>query len=80
VSFEAAGLEIIPYRGGSSWGIPIALTSPSCTMAESFPAGSSILDAISAKVGNGYVLAPTEPGFGAALTELIVPEHRLTAR
>ncbi len=76
---EAAGLEIIPHRGGSSWGLPIALTSPSCTMAESFPAGSPILDAMSPAVENGYVIAPVAPGFGTTLTEELVLEHRLTA-
>ena len=74
---EAAGLEIIPHRGGSSWGFPIALTSPSCTMAESFPAGSTILDAMSCSVENGEVVAPTDPGFGTSLTEELVLEHRL---
>ena len=76
---EAAGLEIIPHRGGSSWGFPIALTSPSCTMAESFPEGSAILDAMSCPVENGEVVAPTGPGFGTALTEEMVVEHRLSS-
>ena len=75
---ETAGLQIIPHRGGSSWGFPIALTSPSCTMAESFPAGSTILDAMSCPVENGYVIAPTGPGFGTLLTEELVLDHRLT--
>ena len=76
---EAAGLEIIPHRGGSSWGLPIALTSSSCTMAESFPAGSPILDAMSPAVESGYVIAPAAPGFGTTLSEEMVLEHRLTA-
>ncbi|MDA1091971.1 MAG: hypothetical protein O3A25_01680 [Acidobacteria bacterium] len=76
---DAAGLELIPHRGGSSWGFPIALTSPSCTMAESFPAGSTILDAMSCTVENGEVIAPTGAGFGTTLTEELVLEHRLTA-
>ena len=75
---EAAGLEIIPHRGGSSWGFPIAVTSPSCSMAESFPAGSTILDAMSCPVENGEVIAPAGPGFGTSLTEELVLEHRLT--
>tara|TARA_B100000959_G_scaffold144155_2_gene151350 strand:+ start:31880 stop:33151 length:1272 start_codon:yes stop_codon:yes gene_type:complete len=76
----AAGLEIIPHRGGSSWGFPIALTSPSCTMAESFPEGSEILDAMSCSVENGFVIAPTEPGFGTSLTEEMVLDYRLSLR
>lgn len=77
---ENAGLEIIPHRGGSSWGFPIALTSPSCTMAESFPEGSEILDAMSCQVENGYVIAPTEPGFGTKLSVPMVLDYRLTER
>jgi len=76
---EAAGLEIIPHRGGSLWGLPIALTSPSCTMAESFPAGSAILDAMKPQAENGDFLAPDAPGFGTQLTEELVLDHRLTA-
>ena len=76
---EAARLEIIPHRGGSSWGLPIALTSPSCTMAESFPAGSALLDAMSPAVENGDVLAPDAPGFGTTLTEELVLDQRLSS-
>lgn len=77
---EAAGKEIIPHRGGSVWGFPIALTSPSCSMAESFPEGSDILDAMSCEVDNGYVLAPGEPGFGHSLSEQMVLDFRLNSR
>ena len=76
---EAAGLELIPHRGGSLWGLPISLTAPSCTMAESFATGSAVLDAMQAPFENGDFLAPTEPGFGTALTEEMVLDHRLTA-
>ena len=77
---ERAGLELIPHRGASSWGFPIALTSPSCTMAESFPEGSAILDAMSCKVENGYVVAPQKPGFGHSLSEDMVLDFQLTQR
>jgi len=77
---EDAGLELIPHRGASSWGFPIALTSPSCTMAESFPEGSAILDAMSCQVENGYVVAPVKPGFGHSLTEKMVLDFQLTRR
>ncbi|MDP6579823.1 MAG: mandelate racemase/muconate lactonizing enzyme family protein [Vicinamibacterales bacterium] len=76
---ESAGLEIIPHRGGSLWGLPIALTSPSCTMAESFPAGSAILDAMTPRSDGGDFLAPEAAGFGTTLTEALVLDQRLTA-
>ena len=74
---EGAGLELIPHRGGSVWGLPIAFTAPTCTMAESFPAGSPILDAMSARFDNGDYVAPTAPGFGSTLTEEMVLDARL---
>ena len=74
---EGAGLELIPHRGGSVWGLPIALTARTCTMAESFPAGSPILDAMSPRFDNGDYVAPTEPGFGSTLTERMVLDARL---
>ena len=76
---EQAGLEIIPHRSGSLWGLPIALTSPSCTMAEGFPAGSELLGAMTPQSDGGDFLAPDAPGFGTALTEAMVLEHRLSA-
>ncbi len=74
---EKAGLELVPHRGGSLWGLPISLTAPSCTMAESFATGSAILDAMQAPFENGDFLAPREPGFGTSLTEEMVLDHRL---
>jgi L-alanine-DL-glutamate epimerase-like enolase superfamily enzyme len=46
-------------------------------MAESFPEGSAILDAMSCRVEDGYVLAPSKPGFGHSLTEEMVLDSRL---
>ncbi|MYB18562.1 MAG: mandelate racemase/muconate lactonizing enzyme family protein [Holophagales bacterium] len=74
---EAAGLELVPHRGGSLWGLPISLTAPSCTMAESFATGSTVLDAMQAPFENGDFLAPSEPGFGTGLTEEMVLDHQL---
>jgi L-rhamnonate dehydratase len=77
---EGAGLEFIPHRGGSLWGLPIALTSPSCTMAESLPTGFPLLDAMSPRHEDGEFLAPTGAGFGTSLTEELVREHEIKPR
>ena len=74
---EGAGLELIPHRGGSVWGLPIALTARTCTMAESFPAGSPILEAMSPPFDDGDYFAPAAPGFGSTLTEQMVLDARL---
>lgn len=77
---EDAGLEINPHRGGSLWGLPLALTSPSCVMAESFPGGSELLEAMTPQLEGGDYLAPDGPGFGTRLTEAMVLDHRLEPR
>jgi L-rhamnonate dehydratase len=74
---ENAGLEVNPHRGGSLWGLPLALTSPSCVMAESFPGGSELLEAMTPEFDAGDYLAPEGPGFGTRLTEAMVLDHRL---
>ena len=74
---EEAGLEINPHRGGSLWGLPLALSSPSCVMAESFPGGSELMEAMTPAFENGDYLASDEPGFGTRLTEAMVLDHRL---
>ena len=74
---EDAGLELNPHRGGSLWGLPLALTSPSCVMAESFPGGSALLEAMTPQFEDGDYLAPGGPGFGTGLTEEMVLDHRL---
>ena len=48
-------------------------------MAESFPAGSTLLDAMSPLVENGDVLAPEAPRFGTTLTEELVLDQRLSS-
>jgi len=74
---ESAGLELIPHRGGSVWGLPVAITASTCTMAESFPAGSPILDAMTPPFRDGHYVVPTTPGFGSQLTEDMVLDSRL---
>ena len=74
---EGAELELIPHRGGSVWGLPLALTARTCTMAESFPAGSPILEAMSPPFDDGDYVAPAAPGFGSTLTEEMVLDARL---
>ena len=46
-------------------------------MAESFPAQSPILDAMSPPLDNGDYVAPAAPGFGSTLTEEMVLDARL---
>lgn len=77
---EEAGLELSPHRGGSLWGLPLALSSPSCVMAESFAEGSALLEAMTPRSQGGYYLASADPGFGTKLNETMVLDHRLKPR
>lgn len=77
---EGANLELIPHRGASCWGFPLALNARSCSMAESFDVGSPMLAAMSCEVVNGFVIAPSAPGFGTTLTEEMVLDYQLSNR
>ena len=46
-------------------------------MAESFPAGSPILEATSPPFDDGDYVTPAAPGFGSTLTEEMVLDARL---
>ena len=72
-----AGLIFIPHRGGSLWGLPVALTASTCSMAEEFPSGSPILDAMTPLSDSGDYIAQTAPGFGTNLSEQMVLGLRL---
>ena len=72
-----ADLEIVPHRGRSLWGTPIALTALSCSMAKIFPAGSELLRAMTPRFENGNYVATDEPRFGTSPTEAMVLDHRL---
>ena len=61
----------------SIWGLPLALTSPSCVMAESFPGGSELMEAMTPEFDDGDYLASEGPGFGTRLTEAMVLDHVL---
>lgn len=54
------------------------MAAPICNMTETPPKGSSILDAMPAKVNNGYLLAPPGAEFGTTLTEQMVLDLHLT--
>ena len=73
-------LEFIPHRGGSLYGLPLALSSPHCRWAESFGTGDNgteLMDAMTAPFEDGYYLPPDKPGFGADITEQMVKKHAL---
>ena len=73
-------LEFIPHRGGSLYGLPLALSSTKCRWAESFGTGdrgTELMEAMTAPFEKGYYLPPEKPGFGTGVTEELVKKHTL---
>ncbi|AWT59784.1 MAG: L-rhamnonate dehydratase [Candidatus Moanabacter tarae] len=74
------GLSFCPHRGGSLYGLPIALNSGICPFVESFGTGddgTEIMNAITAPFKDGYYYPSDEPGFGTGLNEEMIQEYRL---
>ena len=64
---EAAGLLLVPHRGGSVYGMTLLLTSRAPVLAESFGTGESgneLMEMLTTKLVDGYYLPPPGPGFG----------------
>ena len=75
-----SGLSFCPHRGGSLYGLPIALNSEICPFVESFGTGddgTEVMNAITAPFIDGYYYPSEEPGFGTALNEEMIQEYRL---
>ncbi len=69
---EAAGVPLIPHRGGSVYGMTLLLTSRAPTFAESFGTGDSgneVMEMLTPKFEAGCYLPPAGPGFGVEFTE-----------
>ena len=69
---EAAGVAVIPHRGGSVYGMTLLLTSRAASLAESFGTGDSgneVMELLTPKLVDGHYLAPTGPGFGVEFSD-----------
>jgi L-rhamnonate dehydratase len=72
------GLPFVPHRGGSLYGLPLALSATNCPLAESFgtgDAGTDLMAAMTAPFKDGYYYPSEKPGFGTELTEDLVRKH-----
>jgi L-alanine-DL-glutamate epimerase-like enolase superfamily enzyme len=72
---EEHSLPIIPHRGGSLFGLPIALTRAHCPLAEAFAIpgqGTDVMKAMSPRYEDGFYYPSDKPGFGTELTEELV--------
>jgi len=75
---EEHSLPIIPHRGGSLFGLPIALTRTHCPFAEAFAVpgqGTDVMKAMSPRYEDGFYYPSDRSGFGTELTEEMVVRH-----
>ena len=75
---HAEGLPFIPHRGGSLFGLPLVLSQPNASLAESFgtgDAGTEVMEAMTAPFEQGHYYPPEGAGFGTQLTEALVKRH-----
>jgi L-rhamnonate dehydratase len=72
---EAAGVPLIPHRGGSVYGMTLLLTTRTASLAESFGTGDSgneVMELLTPKLVDGDYLAPEGPGFGVDFSDRIL--------
>jgi L-rhamnonate dehydratase len=70
-----AGLPVLPHRGGSLFGIHLAIANSQITMAESFGTGepgNEMMQVFTPPFEKGHYFPPTRPGIGADLTDALL--------
>ncbi len=75
---KAAGLPVMPHRGGSLFAIHLALANPEIQMAESFgtaESGNELMELFTPPFEKGAYLAPQGPGLGFELTSATLRRH-----
>ena len=74
----AAGVGLMPHRGGSVYGMTLLLLAHTTGMAESFGTGESgneLMELMTPKFEGGYYLPPTGPGFGVEFSDAILRKY-----
>jgi L-rhamnonate dehydratase len=75
---KAAALPLMPHRGGSLFGIHLAVARPEIPIAESFGTGepgNEMMQALTPAFENGRYLAPQKPGLGLELPAALLKKH-----
>ena len=74
----AAGLPVIPHRGGSPYGLALIAASKNAPLAESFGTGENdneLWRAFTSRFQDGYYYPSENPGFGLELSEKLLRRH-----
>jgi L-rhamnonate dehydratase len=75
---KAAGLPVMPHRGGSLFAIHLAIANADIPMAESFgtaESGNELMELFTPPFEKGAYLAPQGPGLGFELTDATLRRH-----
>jgi L-rhamnonate dehydratase len=75
---EAAGIPLLPHRGGSVYGMNLILTSRSSILAESFGTGESgneVMELLTPSRDGGDYLPPARPGFGVEFSKSFLGKY-----
>ena len=78
VAAEAAGVPVIPHRGGSVYAMTLILTSRAPMLAESFGTGESgneLMELLTPKLDRGSYLPPQGPGFGVDFSSRVLTKY-----
>jgi L-rhamnonate dehydratase len=70
-----AGLTVLPHRGGSLFGIHLAIANKQIPMAESFGTGepgNEMMQVLTPAFEKGSYLAPKKPGIGVEFTDALL--------
>jgi L-rhamnonate dehydratase len=75
---EAAGVTVMPHRGGSVYGMTLILTSRSPMLAESLGTGESgneVMELLTPRREGGSYLPPEGPGFGVDFSRTFLQKY-----
>lgn len=75
---NAAGLPVMPHRGGSLFGIHLAIANKEIPMAESFGTGESgneLMEIFTPVCEKGHYLAPAKPGLGFEVSSAVLKRY-----
>jgi L-rhamnonate dehydratase len=75
---NAAGLPVLPHRGGSSFGIHLVIANREIAMAESFgtaESGNELMELLTPPFREGHYYAPSRPGLGFELPPALLKRH-----
>lgn len=75
---QAAGIPVMPHRGGSIFAIHLVISHSNCPMGESFgtgEAGNEMMELLTPPFRDGFYWPPEKPGLGVELSDAVLKKH-----